>query len=338
MEWKLADAAFNDLFVKLKDDYLIYGPKRFDRGGRFADTDLIRYDEVERPAVIVWNEKSAFSPKEVVFPITQTLFYFTEEKILEPVPDENRLLVFLRPCDINGIRRLDTIYLENGTQPDSYYARLRKRIRFVMMECTESFDNCFCVSMKSNTASGYDMAIRAGRGEFLVEVKNDEFLRYFSPDLPQVEFIPEFVRENRIRVTVPDTDEIPAGIYTHDMWNEYKSRCIACGRCNTACITCSCHTTADIFYDDNIHAGERRRTWASCHIDGFTDMAGGISFRKDNGSRMRFKVLHKIHDYRKRFGEQMCVGCGRCDDNCPELISYSNCISRLSKVIQETSS
>jgi anaerobic sulfite reductase subunit A len=51
---------------------------------------------------------------------------------------------------------------------------------------------------------------------------------------------------------------------------------------------------------------------------------------------MRFKVLHKIYDYHKRFGEHMCVGCGRCDDNCPEYISYSGCISRVNQVIQET--
>jgi anaerobic sulfite reductase subunit A len=25
----------------------------------------------------------------------------------------------------------------------------------------------------------------------------------------------------------------------------------------------------------------------------------------------------------------MCVGCGRCDDVCPEYISYSNCVNRL---------
>ena len=41
-------------------------------------------------------------------------------------------------------------------------------------------------------------------------------------------------------------------------------------------------------------------------------------------------------DFKKRFGEHMCVGCGRCDDNCPEYISYSSCINRLNQVIQET--
>ena len=87
----------------------------------------------------------------------------------------------------------------------------------------------------------------------------------------------------------------------------------------------------DIFYRDNEKAGERRRVWASCQVDGYTDMAGGISFRKTQGDRFRFKVMHKIYDYEKRFGYPMCVGCGRCDDVCPEYISYSNCINRLAK-------
>jgi anaerobic sulfite reductase subunit A len=335
MGWKFTPTAFNDLIVKLKADYAILGPKRFVDRGRFSDTDLIRYDEVDRLEDIVWNEKSTFSPKEVVFPITQTLFYFTEEAFLEPVPDESNYLIFLRPCDINGIRRLDTIYLKNGPQPDSYYAQMRRRVKFVMIECTDGFDSCFCVSMKSNTTSEYDMAVRLGHDEVLLEVKNEEFCKYISPEIPRVAFTPAFIRENKIHVTVPEVDEIPAAIYTHEMWDEYRSRCIACGRCNTTCVTCSCHTTTDIFYDDNMRTGERRRTWACCHVDGFTDMAGGISFRKDNGSRMRFKVLHKIYDYKKRFGEHMCVGCGRCDDNCPEYISYSGCINRLNKAVEE---
>ena len=91
----------------------------------------------------------------------------------------------------------------------------------------------------------------------------------------------------------------------------------------------------DIFYRDNPKAGERRRVWASCQVDGYTDIAGGISFRKKQGDRFRFKVMHKIYDYEKRFGYPMCVGCGRCDNICPEYISYSNCVNRLAKEEEE---
>lgn len=66
-----------------------------------------------------------------------------------------------------------------------------------------------------------------------------------------------------------------------------------------------------------------------------TDVAGGGSYRKTRGERMRFKVLHKISDFKKQFGYQMCVGCGRCDDICPEYISFSDCLNRLADMEQE---
>jgi anaerobic sulfite reductase subunit A len=91
----------------------------------------------------------------------------------------------------------------------------------------------------------------------------------------------------------------------------------------------------DIFYRDNENAGERRRVWSSCMVDGYTDIAGGHSFRKSNGERMRFKVMHKIYDFRKKFGYNMCVGCGRCDDVCPEYISFSNCVNKLNNAARE---
>ena len=87
----------------------------------------------------------------------------------------------------------------------------------------------------------------------------------------------------------------------------------------------------DIFYRDNDQAGERRRVWASCQVDGYSDIAGGISFRKDQGERMRFKVLHKVYHYKNRFGYHMCVGCGRCEEVCPEYISYIGCLHKLAE-------
>ena len=116
-----------------------------------------------------------------------------------------------------------------------------------------------------------------------------------------------------------------------ELFKEYGNRCINCGRCNFVCPTCTCFTMQDIFYKDNEKNGERRRVWASCQVDGYTEIAGGHGFRGDNADRMRFKVMHKIHDFEKRFGYHMCVGCGRCDDVCPEYISYSNLVNRLGK-------
>ena len=47
---------------------------------------------------------------------------------------------------------------------------------------------------------------------------------------------------------------------------------------------------------------------------------------------MRYKVLHKVSDFKKRFGFHMCVGCGRCDDVCPEYISMAKCVDVINKI------
>ncbi|MGF7185868.1 anaerobic sulfite reductase subunit A [Desulfitispora alkaliphila] len=283
MAYEVKGEIFNTLLSKWKKKYKIYAPKRLEKRGRFSDTDLIRYGEIEAVEEIVWSEKSHFSPKEIVHPITQTLLYFTEDQYQESLVQDKKIMIFLRPCDINGFKRLDTIFLNNGPYPDYYYERLREKVKFVMIECKESFDNCFCVSMDANFSNDYNMAVRFNQENLYFHVKDD----------------------------------------------------VACGRCNVHCITCSCFTTQDITYDDNPKTGERRRIWASCHVDNFTTMAGGHEFREDYGSRMRFKTMHKIYDYKKRFGEHMCVGCGRCDDQCPEYISFSNCINKVHQVLKE---
>src|SRR5699024_866021 len=143
------------------------------------------------------------------------------------------------------------------------------------------------------------------------------------------EVIPDFVTENKEKVVLPR--KLSNQSFTKEIWQEYGERCIGCGRCNFVCPTCTCFTMQDIFYKDNPKVGERRRVWASCQVDGYTEMAGGHGYRQKQSDRMRLKVMHKIYDFEKRFGYPMCVGCGRCDDVCPEYISYSNCVNRLAK-------
>ncbi|MBN2842703.1 MAG: anaerobic sulfite reductase subunit AsrA, partial [Sedimentisphaerales bacterium] len=263
------------------------------------------------------------------------LFYFTQTEYREPETDTRPCLVFLRACDINGFASLDKIYLENGGTEDIYYKRLREKVKFILIECHTSFDNCFCVSMGANTTDNYSMAVRFGEENIQLELKDEQLAGYLDNIGQGNDFKPQFIQENKIKVNVPSVAEMPDWIYNDQMWKQYDHRCIACGRCNTTCVTCSCYTALDVLYDDNCQVGERRRVWASCHIDGFTDMAGGHGFRKENGARMRFKVFHKIYDFNKRFGKHMCVGCGRCDDNCPEYISYSNCINILNDRLKE---
>lgn len=168
--------------------------------------------------------------------------------------------------------------------------------------------------MGSNKTDEYDMYVKTEGSEVLVNINNEELSSLFKGE--ETELAIDYVTENKVSVNIPKN--LDQRIFKSKMWDEYSTRCIACGRCNFVCPTCTYFTMQDIFYRDNRKNGERRRIWASCQVDGFTNMAGGHGFRQDKGSRMRFKVMHKVYDFNKRFGYHMCVGCGRCDDICPE--------------------
>ncbi len=313
------------LFQKLKRTYDLYGPKRFVGDGCFSDTDTIRYGLLENWEDLVWDQKSDYSFKEILFPISETILYFTEDEMKVPDEKERRNLVFLRSCDMHALKRLDEIYLRNGAE-DFYYKRMRENTDFILMGCDQSFTSCFCVSMGSNHYDNTLAIFPQGEGAYLkIDAEGwSELLKNLGQEADQE--IP-YVKENQQKVEIPK--KLPDGIQNDPLWEEYTSRCIGCGRCNFVCPTCTCFTMQDIFYKDNPKTGERRRVWASCQVDGYTDMAGGIQFRKTQGDRMRFKVLHKINDFNKRFGYQMCIGCGRCEDVCPEYISYIECVRKL---------
>ena len=271
----------------------------------------------------------------MIFPVAEPIFKFDEDNCRECVStDPKGIIIFARPCDINGMKRLDNMFLANGGVVDPYYSRVRGRVKFFMMECEESWDNCFCVSMKSNIADYYSVACRIGKDEILLKIKDGEFADYFDW-ARDCDYEPRFIMENEKKVRVPEiTDSnMLRQIADLDMWKEYDDKCISCGGCNTVCPTCSCFETVDYLNQENSRKGERRRIWSSCMIPDFSRTAGGNIARKFPRQMMRYKTLHKVYDYNKRFGgnEHMCVGCGRCLQRCPEEISFVDTINRLSE-------
>mgnify|MGYP000886805819 FL=1 len=331
MKLELNLESFDKGLEVLSKEYRIFAPKAFPQRGTYSDTDVVKYSVVSSFDEMLWDRKSNFSPKETFLPINEVLFYFTESEFRESSIDDRKTLVFLRACDLNAVKRVDQIYLGNGEEEDYYYKRNREKVKFVLVGCQESYRNCFCVSMDSNRADDYHAAMNIRNGKIFLDIR-DEDLNVFEGS--PTDFEVDYVKENLFKVNVPDKVDFNY-MKDHKMWDEYDARCIACGRCNFTCPTCTCYSMQDIFYRENENVGERRRVWASCQVDGYTSIAGGHSFREKHGQRMRFKSMHKIHDFKERFGYNMCVGCGRCDDACPQYISFSEAIDKVSKAMSE---
>ena len=325
---------FAEVIRQLGSRYRIYALVLKKGEGRFTDTDVVRYDYVKNFDEIELEKRSDYSFKEILLPVSGTLFYFTEDKVTEPEMDDREILVFVRSCDLHAVKRFDQIYLHNGQERDWFYERVRDRLKFVLIGCRESFDDCFCVDMHTNESTdGYVFSVEEADGEIYSDLKEEGLRELFSGNsVREEDKAPAHVETNKIFVSVPD--EVPVSICKDTVWDEYDSRCIGCGRCTLVCPTCTCFTMEDIYYSDNGKVGERRRVHASCMIDGYSNVAGGGEYRKKHGERMRFKVLHKISDFKKKFGYQMCVGCGRCDMVCPEYISFSECINKVDRAIR----
>lgn len=336
--YQLKAADMDQLFAALEEMYVIYAPVRIPSGGRYAGEDSIMYQQVHTYGEIEYRQRSTYALKEVIMPITQTLFYFTEDEFRESkLEDDREILVFGRACDINAMKIQDQIYLENGGTEDPFYERRREKVRFALMECREQFDGCFCCSVGSNVTDMYSIGVSFGEQEAYVEVKDEAFSPYLI-GYAESGYEITFPVENELKVEFPVIDNLDMAnrLKDHPMWEEFEARCIACGACTVACSACTCFETTDIIYTQNGRAGERRRTCSSCMVDGFDQVAGGGGFRKKISDKYRYKILHKVYGHDARFHTgPMCVGCGRCSARCPQLIGYPETLKKLSGAIEE---
>ena len=226
MGFKLDRGEMDKIFSDLAGKYDIYAPVVKEGEGTFSDIDVIRYDKVKSLDEIEWKKRSDYSFKEVLLSINETIFYFTEDQTTVPGGPEKEILLFLRSCDLHAVKRLDQIYLHN-TFEDFYYRRVRDKVHFVLMGCTDTCDSGFCVSMGTNISSDYDMYIRPDGDQVQADVRDPALAASFA-GCAEADVTPDFVTENKAKVTLPRN--ITQETAKSDLWTEYGERCITCGR------------------------------------------------------------------------------------------------------------
>ena len=328
-------AEMEEIFRRLAAEYDVYGPALSRGRGTEEEKLSVRFRKLDSFSEIVGDRQSDFSPKEVYYPISQTVFRFDESNYTPVLPEQEKpILIFAHPCDINAIRRLDNIFLKNGNHADIYYQTLRSKVKFALLECAgeHGFPGCWCVSMGTNKTDDYVLAVRMEGDSVKAEITDDVLLPFFD-GAAKCDYTPRFVEKNEREAKLPRVGKVDRlqKVFDLEFWKDYNEQCISCGGCNAVCPTCSCYETADYLEQQNSRKGERKRVWASCMIPEFTRTAGGHVARPTPDKLLRFKALHKVFDYNTRFGgrEHMCVGCGRCVQRCPKDIDFLNTINRL---------
>ncbi len=302
-----------------------------------------------------------FSPKQVLFPATETLFSFNRSDrsfSAKPVLSEEPIaLVGVHPCDVNAIRLLDHVF--SADFPDAHYQARRQRLLLVAIDCpAPCTEGVFCRDMETNqAASGYDvMLLPLDRGKHDGPPADDD--RYgvlFGSDAGRAWLgeadggarRPEPLDERDVanykstkaaafpyalRTRLPELPGLLERSYDSLLWEATGQRCYSCGSCNLVCPTCYCFDIKDELALDGL-SGERRRTWDGCQIREFALVAGGHNFRSRTGERLRHRLSRKAAWIRKRTGLAGCVGCARCDRACTAKISSVEIYNQLQEEV-----
>ena len=82
----------NDILAAWSETYHVYAPAWDQRKKK------VRYREIKTVDQIVLDRQADFSPKEAYYPVSQTMFYFTDTEVTESeLADDKGILIFARP-------------------------------------------------------------------------------------------------------------------------------------------------------------------------------------------------------------------------------------------------
>ena len=236
----------------------------------------------------------------------------------------------VRPCELQAIAVQDRV-LTAGDYTDSDYARRRRHVFIVTVQCTQAGNTCFCVSMGAGPRAdaGFDLAVTeiidVHRHEFIIEAGTDagaEILARIphrpasAADWEQAQDATQRTAEQMGRQL--DTGGIRELLYRnaeHPRWDAVAERCLACANCTMVCPTCFCTAVEDTT-DLAGQTAERVRRWDSCFNSRYSYIHGG-SVRQSTRSRYRQWLTHKLASWHDQFDSSGCVGCGRCITWCP---------------------
>lgn len=315
---KLAKADLPKLFQDLKAYGEVFAP--VEERGKVVFRKVETLKEVKMDYT-----RTLLPPKKLFLPPEEEILSYDGESYAEKLDGGRAVLFGVHACDINGLLKLDRVFLD--TPRDEYYARRRENTLIVGMTCVPD-RYCFCTSVGSGYASGgFDLFLHDLGKEYLVRVGSGEGYRlsrhFKEAGEAEVELAAklEEKRAGRIkrRINLAGMGDL---IETEKGWEEITAKCLACGTCNLVCPTCQCYDVSDHLTLD-LRKGSRVRRWDSCMLRRHALVAGGLNFRPTVVERTVNRLSCKVGE------EVRCVGCGRCTVYCPAGIDFVEMLSEV---------
>ena len=318
----------NVIGVQAKGDRFDYAPLKSVKDLR------LDYDVTLQPP-----KKYFLPPTEVLMSCTVCGAYKSEYE------DHPFILLGVHPYDMISINQMDELFRQDNY--DTHYMTRRNSATIIACDVARPSENVFASSMGTAIVrNGYDVLLTDIGNSYVAEAateKGENVLakaRTTEADDAAIKSREAVWAKNRKALNRHELKCDPGYLprllnkaYDHPIWEERARTCFSCGSCNLVCPTCYCFNVQDDVSWD-MKAGERKRAWDGCLLDGFTQVAGGHEFRKHRSDRFRHRLYRKAKYVPEKIGGQIaCVGCGRCVAAC--LPDIANPVSIFNRLIED---
>ncbi len=299
--------------------------------------DEIDFSRVEKADDIVFDHRNTvLPPKRFLRPACQETGVIEKDELVEAEADFPATVIFgVRPCDAASFTRLDKVLLE-GEYADEFYKARRDATTVVALACDSVGENCFCTALGSGPASSagadvlaFDLGknllleTHSPKGEALLSEHASCFAEPGKGDLSDREKRGADAAKVAAGAALPGKEKLLAAFHS-PAWERVSETCLGCNVCAYVCPTCHCFALAD---EKRGGRGRRLRVEDSCLNRNFTAEASGHNPRPTARERMRQRIMHKFAYAEDLYGEPLCVGCGRCIENCPVKIDIRETLS-----------
>ncbi len=284
--------------------------------------------------------RTRLSVKEFFLPWREPLLRFEARPgaVPEPVvgPEEKRVVFGVRPCDAKGVALVEKVFSE-----DEPFRRRREGTFLVGLMCREPGSQCFgwAMGLDPFAGEGLDLLFVEREGHYLVSLftaRARELLdENFAPADEEAARALHAEKEAFYHkfATAPALEKLKEApllaLYEAPFWEELALPCLNCGVCTFLCPTCYCFDV-----QDEVVGGEglRVRLPDACMFELYSRHASGHNPRRSPVARFRNRFLHKFKYFLDLYGEPLCVGCGRCIEECPAGVNLWDIIRAMSEV------
>ena len=303
--------------------------------------DVKRFKLWDGEEVTLGGDNTVLPPKDILFPCTEKMYNYKLGKSIEikEVVDNTQQVIFgIRPCDARSIYLMDKVFFEKGFV-DSFYKRKRENTLLFAYGCDTVCRTCFCDSMglEPKDAPNADVMMHDAGDALAMEAYTEAgkaVLEKIGSLLVADDAALASAKANKTEceLKVNATADLPEKLgkmFEHPIWDEVTRACMGCATCTYVCPTCYCF---DIDSDNHGAEGTKYRCWDSCMFSDYSRMAGGHNPRPTKKERVRNRYMHKLSFFHDRYGEMLCVGCGRCVEKCPAHMDITTFIDKVAEV------